>query len=469
MIVRLAFQLVFLGVTIVAGWKLGPIAAHWRFFTMTGRLALLAETAFIAGWVHAYAWLRRELPMLVTMPLEPRAMFRLALREVLAPFVTMVIFTSCFAVAMATGIETSLAPFVFFSLLINICGAAIAILLVLIPRGTVVVELLALTIGGAIFVSDKQKLVRLLAALDPHIAQATAVLLLVIGAAIAAAAAYRLVPRRYSAAAIIARLRSNAVLLPDAIDDTPDDAVSRTLRERLSARTYALLMLLTRESSPEDLRPKVRWSVWMTVAVLAIAWTIRLSWQTDAGFFLVVAALFLLCMVALSHAPHAGVRRDWRHPLIETLPVSTREYAFLMLIVDAMLSAALLVLAFIAELASPIDVPWFVYAIVAALMTLAVSVMPMMQAAIYQVDPRRTFWARFFQRTRGVVISLGGIAAIGTIVSYGIQFDLRLVFIVPPVFVIGSIVLSWFLTLRMHEEHRFDAEYDPRIQSSARW
>ncbi|HJW94798.1 MAG TPA: hypothetical protein VJ901_14365 [Thermoanaerobaculia bacterium] len=428
-------------VTQAAGWTLilltsGGLGAVAGYILEDDVLAiapafaflLLVVTAVISNRASFYTWVV-ALP-LISMPLQPRAMYRRSLIQMwdfLAYFVAMV---TCVAVGFALGAKLSIAVCIAIAWIAFAAATAIGLLAALFPPAVAILHFLWAVIGLLSFCFGYHAVVAFLGWRMSPLAGGASLLFATI---IAIALVYVLLPHRYTSDAILQHSMRPPMRASVELSE-PGDAVSRALRNRWSARRYALIRLSMAQSDPEAIVPRMRVAMVSLAAAMVIAWAVRLLFKSDLGFF---APALVIAVCVSTTTTTAELRGDRRHPLIETLPVDAREYASLRVVEGAIAIVLILMLGAIAMLASPWRIP--LLAIAGAYVWLCSAVIvPMTQRIQYRVDRRRTRWSRFVTGCRRI----GFICAIVLAVVF------------PPL-----LAFLWFRTWRIDARHDFDYEY----------
>ena len=436
-----------LGIGCIAG-VFGTLLDDHTIIAPCLAFCIVLATAMIASRVNVYAWVI-ALP-LVAMPLDSRAIFVRSLRLMRDYFAYAVAGITCIAVGLAIGAKLPVVTSVLIAWLALAAAAAMAMLLVLHQASIQFLHLCWIACAAIAFFSGSARTFAFLHDLHWTPSPLAGAALLLLAIAIACVLTYVLLPRRYTTAAILRRFefRRPREARPDV--DEPHDETSRALRKRWSARTYALLLLSTRRTDPEALVPRMRIALIVTTFAMIAAWGARLLFHTNLVFIAPPLLLGLMLIVFVTHAPDGPIRGDWRHPLIETLPVEARRYGRLIVIVNFAASAFIVLLATAAALLSPWSASWNLLAGAALLLYCSVFSLlgAISRSSVYRIDPRRTSWSRFAHGWR--------------------RFGLGAVMLLSVLLPLLPLVL-WFAAWRSDARHQFDCEYDASVQPSARW
>ncbi len=183
-----------------------------------------------------------------------------------------------------------------------------------------------------------------------------------------------------------------------------EDALAKALRARWPTRTRALLALVQRRESPEQIRPRAfRFLRGLTIAIV-FAWVWRAAavhfgfepMVANLGLLAVAAVFFYYLLYDLQHAPYGSSlmvagRSNGDDPLIETWPVGMREFVRLVAANDLVTLACYCGAALLAGLVLP--VPFVYTALALALVATVLGCMslttPLVHAMSYHTDIRR--------------------------------------------------------------------------------
>ncbi len=345
--------------------------------------------------------------------------------------------------------------------------AACAVFLALFPVALGRLQILWLVPLFLIFRHDNGA--ALLRSVGWHMTPATGTVTFLAITAVAGVATWRLIPQRVRIEPLLAWSGALGATAAQSAHDISEPETNR-LRLPLTARTRSLLQLVTRTPDPEA--PLLAWRgsvISMTIA-MAIAWAVQLAAGTPVGFAL--PALFAVGVYASAMYREAGwIRSDWKHPLVESLPVSARDYAIVLLKARIGRGVAATALVCLALRLSPFQtgllILWVVAMVGSALIPIA---LVLTESTYYRTNARRARMARVLQflRRASLLVLILGVAA--SIVIYGFVGSALLASMAGAAFLAVVIVGFWMWTWRIHSLHDFDAEYEERtLTAGSRW
>lgn len=290
------------------------------------------------------------------------------------------------------------------------------------------------------------------------------------------------------------------------------DSASRTggpLQPRWSPRTHALVSLITRREHPEAVLPRVAYVVMAVGAAVVVGYicqsvAIRQGSADPEvvariGFVIAAILLFPLVVIDFAYMPRGARRVSLRelhaapemaghelvkmignmrgrhdHPLIETLPVSIREFTRMLMRTGL---ATLGVYLAILLLATPL-VPFrrgewlLLLTIFAAVGMLNAIGTPFVHAESYMFDHRRRELYRILRGLELLAIIIGGMIGYIALLVVARSLGLAVLFsfvVLTVIAAVGGVVLHYRAILRKHDRHLFDAEYLRRTTETGRW